>query len=133
MKKIKVLTIDDNPVIIRLNESLLRSEGYEVLSATDGMEGLIKARDAQPDVIFLDVILPGMHGFELYRELKKDARTRSIPVVYVTASGLEDVADSEPAIRAEGYIVKPYGIKELNEAIAKVLPAPREFPSQGGS
>ena len=68
----KVLIIDDNPVVVRMNESLLISNGYAVVSADDGLVGLEQAKREKPDVILLDLILPGMHGFEVCKKLKED-------------------------------------------------------------
>ena len=63
MSRKKILVIDDNPVIIRLDESLLGSQNYDVIKAVDGEEGFKKAKEEKPDIIFLDIILPGIHGF----------------------------------------------------------------------
>ena len=116
----KILVIDDNPVIVRLDKSLLGSKHYEVLTALDGEEGLKMARERSPDIIFLDIILPGMHGFEVCKRLKEDPGTRHIPVIIVTGSGLEDIARNEPTLKADGYIKKPYGLDELMKAIEEV-------------
>jgi len=117
----KILVIDDDPGIVRLDQSLLQTLGYEMVSASDGVEGIKKAKEEKPVLIFLDVILPEMHGFEVCKKLKEDSDTADIPVILVTASGLEEVARNEPNIPAQGYIAKPYGIKELGEAIEAVL------------
>ena len=117
----KALVIDDNPVVVRLNQSLLRTEGYEVFVAKDGIEGVEKAKTIKPDVILLDLILPGMHGFEVCKTLKADAGTKGIPIIIITGSGLEDIAEEEPDVKAEAYLAKPYGIKELREALDKVF------------
>ncbi len=121
MSQKKVLVIDDNPVVVRMNESLLQSVGYEVITAPDGEEGFRKACSESPQVILLDIILPKMHGFELCQQLKKDPRTSRIPVILVTGTGLEEVARNEPNIGAEGFLAKPYGLDELEAAINKAL------------
>jgi len=121
MAELKILVIDDNPVVLKLDESLLRSVGYEVITASDGIEGIKKAREERPDIILLDIILPGMHGFEVCKKLKEDETTKVIPVIIVTGAGLEEVARNEPDIQAEGYIAKPYGLEELEAAIQGAL------------
>ncbi len=121
MAKTKVLVIDDDPSIIRLNESLLGSNDYDVISAINGDEGLTKAMEEVPDVIILDLILPKMHGFEVCKILKGNNKTKDIPIIIVTASGLEDVAKSEEDVHADVYMSKPYGAKELMDAIGKAI------------
>lgn len=117
MSKEKVLIIDDDPGVAKLNETLLTSKGFDVVIAVDGDEGLAKAKEEAPDVILLDIILPKIHGFEVCKMLKQDADTKNIPVIIVTASGLEEIAESEEDIIAEGYMAKPYGIEDLLSAI----------------
>ena len=121
MAKIKVLVIDDNPVIVRMNESLLTKHGYEVITARNGVEGIHRAREEHPDVILLDIILPEMHGFEVCKELRNTLETRKIPVIIVTGSGLEEIAEREPTIDAQGYIAKPYDFEKLEGVIKKAL------------
>ena len=116
----KILTIDDDRSTIRLNENLLSSQGYQVISATDGMKGILMAQEEQPDVILLDLILPGIYGFEVCQKLKSNKKTKHIPIIIITGSGLEEVAEKEPEIQAEAYLTKPYGLVELINAIEKV-------------
>ena len=117
----KVLVIDDDPGIVKLDEALLKSKGYEVISAGDGLSGVERAIEDQPDVIILDVILPNMHGFEVCKNLKNNPNTEFIPIVMVTATGLEDIAESESDIQADAYLAKPYGIDKLEEAIQTAI------------
>jgi len=121
MTQKKILVIDDNPVVLRMNESLLRSAGYDVISASDGEEGYRKACAENPALILLDVILPKMHGFELCQRLKHDPQTSHIPVIIVTGTGLEEVARNEPDIGADGCLAKPYNREQLEEAIKKAI------------
>lgn len=116
----KILTIDDDRSTIRLNENLLSSQGYQVISASDGIKGVLLAQEEQPDVILLDLILPGMYGFEVCKKLKSDEKTKHIPIIIVTGSGLEEVAQKEPEIQAEAYLTKPYDLVDLMNVIQKV-------------
>ena len=83
----RILIVDDVPANTRLLEAKLAAEYYQVASARDGFEALATARDWQPDLILLDVMMPGMDGYECCRQLKDDAATLHIPVVMVTALG----------------------------------------------
>ena len=120
MNNKKILVIDDNPGIVRLDESLLKSQGYEVISASDGALGLKLAQEEKPDIVFLDIILPEMHGFEVCKRIKENPETQNIPVIIVTASGLQDVIEDEPDIKADGYVSKPYGLDDLINVIRKI-------------
>ncbi len=119
MVKEKILIIDDNPVVARMTEALLVSINYEVVHARDGVSGIQMAKTAKPDVILLDIILPGMHGFEVCKQLKSDAATRTIPVVIISGTGLEEVAENEPDVQADAYLNKPFGLAELLPAIER--------------
>lgn len=121
MSKKKILVIDDDPGVVRLNNSLLKSEGYDVISASDGLEGILKAQKESPDAIFLDLILPEMHGYEVCKKLKSDETTKSIPIIIVTATGLEDIAEIESEINADAYLAKPYNITKIKEVLVKIF------------
>jgi DNA-binding response OmpR family regulator len=115
-----VLVIDDESSIRMLCRVNLRAAGMEVLEAEDGDHGLELARREQPDLILLDVMMPGRDGWSVARELAGDSRTREIPVVFLTAR-----ADPADRIRGEelgsaAYVVKPFdpiGVSELVEEL----------------
>jgi len=85
----KILTIDDDRSITKLNETVLSKEGYEVSVAADGHEGLRVAEEVQPDCILLDLILPGQFGYEVCKSLNENEKTKHIPVIIITGSGLQ--------------------------------------------
>ena len=117
-----VLIVEDNPANMRLAMFLLESAGHAVISATDAEAGLTLARAAQPDLILMDIQLPGMDGLEATMLLKKDEATRAIPVIALTALAMKG---DEARIRAAGcdaYIGKPMRYKEFLAAIAAHLP-----------
>lgn len=116
----KILVVDDDPGVIRLIETLLQPHGYEILTAADGEQGLKKAQDFLPDIIFLDIILPRLHGFEVCKRLKTDPKTRHIAVVIVSATGLEEVAKNEPDLHADACISKPFELNTLLRIIELV-------------
>ena len=103
----RILIVDDLPANLRLLEARLSAEYYEVMTAADGPSGLAKAAAEQPDIILLDVMMPGMDGFAVCRRLKEDPETRHIPVVLVTAlDGRSDrVAGLEAG--ADDFLTKP--------------------------
>jgi two-component system cell cycle response regulator len=104
----RILIIDDVAANRRLLEAKLACEYYEVLSASRGEEGLILARTEQPDVILLDVIMPGLDGFETCRRLKADTRTRHIPVVLLTALDQREDRIRGLEAGAEDFLSKPF-------------------------
>ncbi|MDP2653137.1 MAG: response regulator [Candidatus Omnitrophota bacterium] len=121
MARIKVLVVEDNPLVVRLNEALLKAGDYDVITAMDGQSGIDMAVKERPDVILLDIILPKMHGFEVCKELRKREDTKHIPIVIVSGTGLEEVAEREPDLGVNGVITKPYDLNKLDEAIKKAL------------
>lgn len=89
MKAEKVVVIEDEPDIREVTEHNLAREGYHVYSSPDGEKGLRLVREKSPDLVLLDLMLPGLDGIEVCRELKADRETRAIPVIMVTAKGEE--------------------------------------------
>lgn len=83
--KPKILLVDDDPRVVKIMRLVLRQEGYEVITASDGIEGLHATWAHEPDLILLDIKLPRKDGWEVLNELKADPRTRDIPVVLLTA------------------------------------------------
>ncbi|MCP4011210.1 MAG: response regulator [Proteobacteria bacterium] len=112
-----ILIIDDNSANLGVISDFLEAAGFEILAAHDGGSGLAIAREVRPDLILLDVIMPGIDGFETCRRLKADAGTRAIPVIFMTA--LTDTANKVSGFEAGGvdYITKPF---QLEEVLARV-------------
>lgn len=108
-----ILVIDDTPPYVRLFSNLLTRHGYRVHAAMDARQALILARSVLPDLILLDVKMPGMDGYALCGQLKADARTRDIPVIFV--SGADHVDDKVRGFACGGvdYIAKPFGDEEV--------------------
>jgi CheY-like chemotaxis protein len=120
-KKIKILFIEDEPDQIMMISLRLEKNGYEVVSAKDGEEGLGKVKAEKPDLILLDVIMPGISGLEVCRRLKKDPVTQSIPVITSTAAGMDDIEAQCLAVGADDCVRKPYASAELLEKIQRFL------------
>jgi two-component system sensor histidine kinase/response regulator len=108
-----ILVVDDNPVQSKLALHFLRRTGYDVLIATSGEEALEQVRDIRPDLILLDVLMPGIDGFETCRRLKDGEETRDIPVIFMTS--LSDTADKVKGFEfgAVDYVTKPIQPQEL--------------------
>jgi two-component system, cell cycle response regulator DivK len=117
----RVLIVEDNPVNMRLVVVLLQSAGHTVLSARDAEAALTLARDEQPDLILMDVQLPGMDGLEATALLKRDVATRAIPVIALTALAMKGDEERIRAAGCDGYIAKPMRYKEFLAAIATQL------------
>ena len=117
----KVLIVEDNAVNMTLAVFLLKSVGHTVLSATNAEAGLTLARDEQPDLILMDIQLPGMDGLEATAQLKRDEATRAIPVIALTALAMKGDEERIRAAGCDGYIAKPMRYQEFLATIAAQL------------
>ena len=113
----RVLIVEDNPTNMALAVFLLQSVGHTVLSATDAEAGLTMARDEQPNLILMDIQLPGMDGLEAIALLKRDDATRAIPVIALTALAMKGDEERIRAAGCNGYIAKPMRYKDFLAAI----------------
>jgi len=124
----RVLVVEDNPANLKLIDLLLSNAGHTVLSAVDAETGLTVARAEHPDLILMDIQLPGMDGFAATALLKKDPKTSAIPIIALTAMAMkEDQAKSEIA-GCDEYIAKPLRYRELYAAIDTLLAAAARRP-----
>jgi DNA-binding response OmpR family regulator len=116
-----VLVVDDERPIRMLCRVNLRASGMEVLEADDGYEGLELARQERPDLILLDVMMPGLDGWSVARELAADKSTKDIPIIFITARA--DPADRHlgEQLGGVGYIVKPFDPVGIGELVEDVL------------
>ena len=117
----KILLVEDNPVNRRLAEFLLRSQGYQVRAATNAQEAFDTIKAERPDLILMDVQLPGMDGLEATRKLKEDPTTRDIPVVAVTSYAMKGDREKALAAGCSGYITKPIDKDTFVREVASVL------------
>ena len=116
-----VLVVEDNPANMTLAKFLIESAGHTVLGATDAEAGLTLARDAKPDLILMDIQLPGMDGLEATAILKGDDATRAIPVIALTALAMKGDEARIRAAGCDGYIAKPLAYREFLASIAAHL------------
>jgi two-component system phosphate regulon response regulator PhoB len=119
-----VLVVDDDPVIVNLLRVNFEMEGYDVLTAITGETGLIEAQLGQPDVIVLDVMMPGIDGIEVARRLRADRVTSRIPIILLSAKAQSSDVQAGLAV-ADEYVTKPFEPLELLDRVAAVLARPR--------
>jgi two-component system cell cycle response regulator DivK len=117
----RILIVDDRPTSRELLRTALKPQGYEVIEASDGSEGLLKAQDHLPDLILLDLQMPKLGGFAVLQELRRDQRFAGTPVVAITASAMQ--GDREKALAAgfNGYLTKPVSLSTLRAEISRLL------------
>lgn len=121
----KALVVDDSNVDRTLLADFLRSEGYEVVEADEGLEGFELAKSSLPDLVFMDVVMPGASGFEVCRMLKSDPSTAEMPVVMVThRSQLQDKMWAQRQ-GANGYVTKPWTGAGIIAAVSQLQSLPR--------
>jgi two-component system, cell cycle response regulator DivK len=116
-----ILIVDDNPANLKLARVLLALEGYEVRTATDAEEALAVLREFLPDLILMDIQLPGMDGLELTRRLKSDSKTCDVAILALTAYAMKGDEERALAAGCDGYIAKPIDTKRLTGQVAALL------------
>ena len=120
--KKRILCIEDEAEMIELMRLVLEREGFEVTGAMGGEQGLKAMRQEKPDLILLDLMMPGIDGWEVYRQMRADKELTEIPVIIVTAKAqsIDKVLGLHIA-KVDDYITKPFGPQELLESVEKVL------------
>jgi twitching motility two-component system response regulator PilH len=113
----KILVVDDTPVYLEQIRQILASEGYDTVTATSGKEAIEKAKTIQPDLIFMDVVMPEMDGFAACRELTKNETTKKIPVVFVSGKSTEADRVWAELQGAKAYITKPYTPEQILDQV----------------
>ena len=103
-----ILCIDDDRDMLNLLEKILAGAGYKVITAGDGRQGLIKARSNKPDLILLDVTMPGIDGYEVCRKMKEEEATKDIPIIFITAKQQDEDEDKGLQMGAADYVRKPF-------------------------
>lgn len=118
----KILIIDDSQMLTSvLKDALTQHEQYRVVCASDGTSGLAMAESERPDMILLDISMPGLGGYEICRRLKTDEKLRHIPIIIISAMSGEMDKEKAFIAGADGYLVKPIGIDELLTKIRNML------------
>jgi len=117
----KILVIEDDPAISRLVDYSLKHEGYDVTTASNGLEGIRKAHYETPDLVILDVMLPGMDGFEICHQLKSESGTSKLPILMFSAKAQEVDKDTGRKVGADDYLPKPAAPAEIVNRVEKLL------------
>jgi DNA-binding response OmpR family regulator len=119
MGKAKVLLIDDSKDFVEATSFQLEHEGYDVSVAYDGSDGLVKALNELPDLIILDLKMPGIGGFEVLSKLKNNSKTVEVPVIMLTAMADTKFVMEAKAALATDYVIKPHGLDKLMGIVGK--------------
>jgi DNA-binding response OmpR family regulator len=117
-----VLVVDDDPVIVELLRVNFEMEGYHVLAATDGEEGLARVTSDRPDILVLDVMMPRLDGLEVARRLRRHAATKELPIILLSAKAQGPDVQAGLAV-ADDYVTKPFDPLELLDRVARLLGA----------
>lgn len=117
----KILIIDDDPTSLKLTESRLKANGYEIHISSDAPEGLEKAMKFKPDLIILDVMMPVVNGYNFCRLIKTQESCRHIPIILLTSRGAEEDRKIGKEVGADAYITKPFNIDELLKTVRDLL------------
>ncbi|HOT35642.1 MAG TPA: response regulator transcription factor [Candidatus Latescibacteria bacterium] len=128
-----VAIIEDEDDILELISYNLRKEGYRVTTATSGEAGLLAVRNTLPDLVLLDLMLPGVDGFEVCRSLKKSAETSHIPIIMLTAKGEETDVVAGLELGADDYITKPFSPRVLLARVRAILRRKPKTEDEGSS
>src|SRR4051812_5717136 len=110
----RILIVDDDPWILRMVSTLLEKKGYQILTASDGEEGLLRADQVKPDLIITDVMMPRMDGWTMVKHLRARPDLSMIPVIFLTALGGEEDRIKGFRLGADDYLPKPFRFEELD-------------------
>lgn len=121
MFKKKILIIDDTDLMVRVISDILEDVGYQVISASNGPQGLKMVREEKPDLVILDVVMPGMDGFEVCKILRDDESNNLMPIIMLTAQVDEDDKLTGLELGADDYIIKPFNKRELVSRVNNTL------------
>ncbi|MDR4506843.1 MAG: response regulator [Candidatus Brocadiaceae bacterium] len=130
MPKEKILIVDDEPDLVKLIQYHLEKDGYKAISACNGEDALLLARKEMPELVVLDLMLPGIDGLEVCKRLKADRELSSIPIIMLTAKGEELDVTLGLKLGADDYVVKPFSPKELVARVQTVLRRTRVSPEK---
>ncbi|MCE8013830.1 response regulator transcription factor [Billgrantia desiderata] len=117
----KVLVVDDEPNIVLSLEFLMQQAGFDVDTAEDGEGALAKVEESPPDLILLDISLPGISGFDVLEQLRLDPRHARLPIIMLTAHGREVEREKGLALGADDYVTKPFSTQALVEKVKSLL------------
>jgi CheY-like chemotaxis protein len=117
----KVVIIDDNPAIVEMLQRKLEKEDYEVFGCVESVKAMEVCVQQKPDIVVLDILMPGKSGWDVMEELKSDPATASIPVIISTVKNRPEDMEKGKELQATDYIAKPYVFSDLLEKVQKIL------------
>ena len=118
----RILVVEDNPKNLKLVRDVLQFSGYEVVEASTGEDSVRLAGETSPDLILMDLQLPGIDGHEALQRIRADPRCSAVPVVAVTAFAMKDDVEQAEAAGFDGFISKPISVRALPQQLAQFLP-----------
>ena len=121
----KILVVDDSPTILQIVSAALRTKGYDVITAANGEEGLRKAVDEHPHLVLLDIMMPGLNGYEVIRKLRQVSQ---VPVIMVTAKEEKYLGGLFSLERISGWVEKPFESEKLLQKVADTLGEATQAP-----
>jgi DNA-binding response OmpR family regulator len=121
INKMDVLVIDDEPYILRSLEFVLRKEGLNVDTASNGKEALSKVKRLKPKIVFLDLMMPKLNGFEVCKSIKSDAELEQVHVIILTAKGQDEDRDLGLQAGADDFMTKPFSPREVVSKVRSIL------------
>ena len=119
----KIFIIEDESDLIKALVMRLKAEGYQTAYVTDGISALERAREEKPNLILLDICLPGRNGFEVFQQLRQDPATERIPIVFLTARSSMEDRQKARHLGAAGYVIKPFQWANLIKLVHEILAA----------
>jgi len=117
----KVLVVDDEPNIVLSLEFLMQQAGFEVSTAEDGEQALERVASIKPDLLLLDISLPGISGFEVLESLRAQQEFKRLPIIMLTAHGREVEKEKGLALGADDYVTKPFSTRQLVEKVSALI------------
>jgi two-component system cell cycle response regulator DivK len=121
-----VLIIEDNEKNMKLARDVLQAKGYRTLEAVTGEEGVKLAKEKKPDLVLMDIQLPGINGIEAFKQLRADAGTRAIPVIALTASVTPTDRTAISAAGFDAFLGKPINLKEFLDTVKRLVERPKK-------
>lgn len=118
----RVLVVEDNPLNLKLIKDVLEYQGFDVLTATSGEDGVVAALSDSPDLVLMDLQLPGIDGHEALLRIRADPRRSRTPVVAVTAFAMKEDVERAAAAGFDGYIAKPISVRDFPDQVRSFLP-----------
>ena len=120
MPKKTIMVVDDEPTFLKVVEDILEPESYTVIQVSGGQEALDKLKKIKPDLILLDIMMPGIDGWEVCEIVKADKETEKIPIIFVTAKS-DPESRSAGSVNAMDYITKPFEYKDFIKKVKKAI------------